>query len=660
MRVLHVLAELRPSGAEVCLKVAAPYWTRAGLEGEILSVGPQLGPYAETLAAAGYRLHHLPQDPAAAFVPAYLALLRERRPDVVHLHVERANFYLALLARAAGVGVVIANVHSVFAFSGTLRLERRVQRAVMRAVGVRFVSVSAAVQRAERERFANPSVVLPNWYDDARCFPPSADQRARARARLGCPDGAFVVASVGNCAPVKNHAAAVEAVALLGRSLGEREVRYLHAGAEAEGRPERALAERLGVAGAVDFLGAVGDVTEVLQAADAYVMPSLREGASVAAFEALACGVPAVLADVAGLRSQVRADLPVTWTATSAASVAEGLATVAGWDPAHWRQVSAELAASVAEHAASRAWRGYADLWTAPREARAPAAVAPEPGTVRVAAVLACHNRVDSTLAALRALYAQEGVDHVDLAVHLLDDASTDGTADRVADEFPKVTVSHGDGNRYWNGGMRVAFAAALAEDPDHSLWLNDDTLLDPGALATLLATAAEVAGRSDRPAIVAGSTRDPHSGVLTYGGNDRPSRVRPLRFALVEPLGVPRPVETMNGNAVLIPRAVARRVGNLEPAYRHGIGDLDYGLRARAAGCEVWIAPGSVGTCARNPVSPLGTRPRAEEWRRFRSVKELPARDWQVFARRWAGPLWPLYWLSPYVRRAAALLRAR
>jgi GT2 family glycosyltransferase len=280
--------------------------------------------------------------------------------------------------------------------------------------------------------------------------------------------------------------------------------------------------------------------------------------------------------------------------------------------------------------------------------------------SVRVAAVLACHNRVDKTLAALRALQAQEGVDDVLLAVHLLDDASTDGTPERVAEEFPKVSILHGSGQLFWNGGMRRAFAAALAEDHDHYLWLNDDTILDPGALATLLATYRQLAERATRPLLVAGSTRDPVTGALTYGGVTRPHRVRPLRFELLEPLDVPRPCETMNGNSVLVPRAVARRVGNLDPAYRHGMGDYDYGLRARAAGCEVWITPGTIATCPTNPLPAVGERPLREEWRRLRSTKELPLSDWQVFARRWAGPLWPLYWLSPYARRGVALLRQR
>lgn len=278
----------------------------------------------------------------------------------------------------------------------------------------------------------------------------------------------------------------------------------------------------------------------------------------------------------------------------------------------------------------------------------------------RMAAVLACHNRVATTLAALHALDRQEGRDELDLTVHVLDDASTDGTAERIAEDFPKAVVHHGDGHLFWNGGMREAFGAALAEDHDLYLWLNDDTELDPGALRTLLATHRDLEERGIGPAIVVGSTRDPVSGALTYGGLGRVSAARPLRFEHVEPGDAPRACDTMNGNCVLIPRAVAQRVGNLEPGYRHGLGDLDYGLRARAAGCSVWMVAGTIATCSRNPEPVIGQRALRDEWRRLRSIKELPMADWRVFARRWAGPLWPVYWLSPYVRRGLGLLRHR
>ena len=69
----------------------------------------------------------------------------------------------------------------------------------------------------------------------------------------------------------------------------------------------------------------------------------------------------------------------------------------------------------------------------------------------------------------------------------MLDDASTDGTSEAIAEQFPEITVLHGDGKQYWNGGMRRAFGAAIAQDYDYYLWMNDDTCLDDGALALLL-----------------------------------------------------------------------------------------------------------------------------------------------------------------------------
>lgn len=243
--------------------------------------------------------------------------------------------------------------------------------------------------------------------------------------------------------------------------------------------------------------------------------------------------------------------------------------------------------------------------------------------------------------------------------MHLLDDASTDGTPERVAASHPDVVVHHGSGQMFWNGGMHRAFAAALAEDHDHYLWLNDDTVMDPDALRTLLDTHHTVSTEIARPAIVAASTRDPDTGALTYGGVNRPSRLRPLRFDLVTPGSAPRACETMNGNCVLVPRDVAARVGNLDPAYRHGMGDYDYGLRARVAGCEVWITAGTAATCANNPRPVYGERTVSEDLASIRSVKNLPPADWRTFARRWAGTLWPVYWASPYVRRGLTALRA-
>lgn len=280
-------------------------------------------------------------------------------------------------------------------------------------------------------------------------------------------------------------------------------------------------------------------------------------------------------------------------------------------------------------------------------------------GDVRIAAVMTVFNRRALTLACLRSLRTQE-LRHARLDIFVADDASSDGTATAIAAEHPDVTVLHGDGGLYWNGGMRLAFGTALARDYDHYLWMNDDTALDPGAVATLLHAERALRERGEPPAIVAGSTRHPQTGVLTYGGVRRPSTRRPLAFELVTPSDEPQQCETMNGNVVLIPREVTDRVGNIDPAYRQKMGDFDYGLRARLADCSVWIAPGVIGECATHPVQRTDDRPLSAELRALWSTKELPPRSWAVFTRRWAGPLWPAYWLSPYLRRGGALVAER
>jgi GT2 family glycosyltransferase len=277
----------------------------------------------------------------------------------------------------------------------------------------------------------------------------------------------------------------------------------------------------------------------------------------------------------------------------------------------------------------------------------------------RVAAVLAAYNRRDLTLACVRSLQAQQ-LPGVTLDLFVLDDASSDGTSEQIAEQFPEVTLLHGNGQLYWNGGMRRAFAAAIAGDYDYYLWMNDDTHLDDGALAVLLDTECRLRAGDDGALIVAGSTRHPETGERTYGGVVHPYRWRPLKSVPVQPGDAPRPCDTMNGNVALISRAVVQRVGNVDPAFVQQMADFDYGLRARAAGCSVWVAPGTVGTCASHPKRRPGERPLVEELRRLWSVKELKPGPWAAYSRRWAGRLWPLYWLSPYVRRATWLVLQR
>jgi GT2 family glycosyltransferase len=143
----------------------------------------------------------------------------------------------------------------------------------------------------------------------------------------------------------------------------------------------------------------------------------------------------------------------------------------------------------------------------------------------RLAALLTCHNRKLMTLACLKALFNQELPNEVAIDAYLVDDSSTDGTAEAVAQSYPQVKIIQGDGSLFWNGGTHLAFAEAIKYDYDFYLWLNNDTFLNPNALSKLLETWHNLRDRGERRAIVTGSTCDANTKTLTYGGVVRRSR---------------------------------------------------------------------------------------------------------------------------------------
>ena len=268
---------------------------------------------------------------------------------------------------------------------------------------------------------------------------------------------------------------------------------------------------------------------------------------------------------------------------------------------------------------------------------------------------MACYNRRDLTIKCLEHLFSQSfsAGSQVRIDAFLMDDGSTDGTAEAVRTHFPDVKVLEGDGSLFWNGGMHAAFAEALKNDYDYYLWLNDDTFLYPEALAKLLTAHQQLQEQGNYRSVVIGSTLDPDTQQFSYGGFQQSGKVSPLKLTSVPPDGTLRECTTMCGNCVLIPHDVAESVGNIDPSFGHRWGDTDYGLRTRQQGGTVWIAPHYVGTCRANELAEAWTDDSltlGEKIKTFHSIKGYRRNDWFRYVKRHGGALWPLLWAKPYL----------
>ncbi len=150
------------------------------------------------------------------------------------------------------------------------------------------------------------TVTIPPGVDLARFRPGS---RAAARAVLGLPRDAVVLAFVGRIQPLKAPDVLLRAAAELLRrdpALRERLVVLVAGGPSGTGLAEptwlQELAAALGIGDCVRFLPPQGvGLVEVYRAADVVAVPSHNESFGLVALEAQACGTPVVAARVGGL-----------------------------------------------------------------------------------------------------------------------------------------------------------------------------------------------------------------------------------------------------------------------------------------------------------------------------------------------------------------------
>ena len=140
----------------------------------------------------------------------------------------------------------------------------------------------------------NKLVVVPNGVDPSDCDVPVMAPPPEWRL----PEGAPVVAFVGRLDRQKNPLLLLRAAARVVREVPETVFAFAGTG-RLETRC-RAEADRLGLSGSVRWLGWLSDTRPLLARMDLVALPSSWEGMPNVILEAMACGKPAVAANVGG------------------------------------------------------------------------------------------------------------------------------------------------------------------------------------------------------------------------------------------------------------------------------------------------------------------------------------------------------------------------
>jgi len=244
---------------------------------------------------------------ALACLPTMLRVKRAFAFNLIDAHFAYPDGYAAtLLGRWLRIPVTITLRGTEVPLSRDTRLSRRMLKAVTDAARVFSVSNSLRRHLGELGADIGKIRVVGNGVDLAK-FSPIA--KSIARQRLGLPDGAPVLISVGALVERKGIHRVLEVLPRLQSAFPG--LRYLVVGGAS---PEGDWSDRLrrqviatGLESCVTFLGKLRpeDLSSPLSAADVFILATSNEGWANVFLEAMACGLPVVTTDVGGNREVV-------------------------------------------------------------------------------------------------------------------------------------------------------------------------------------------------------------------------------------------------------------------------------------------------------------------------------------------------------------------
>ena len=279
-QVLHLLRGLHARGHENLLACPA---------------GCALGEAAAPVA----RVRGLPMhgDADLLLVPRLARLIRDERPDLVHLHSRiGADLMGGIAARLTGVPVV-----------HTRRVdnpEPRWRVALKYRLHDRVIAISEGIARVLRDEGLPPEKlrVVRSAVDWQRYAGPG--DRAAAAARLGVPAAGPWLAVVAQLIERKGHRFLLRALPPLVAAHPELRVFFFGQGPQGPDLARRI--QTLGLGAHVTLAGFRDDLDELLPCLDLLVHPALMEGLGVSLLQAASAGVPIVASRAGGIPEAVR------------------------------------------------------------------------------------------------------------------------------------------------------------------------------------------------------------------------------------------------------------------------------------------------------------------------------------------------------------------
>lgn len=253
--------------------------------------------------------------------------------------------------------------------------------------------------------------------------------------------------------------------------------------------------------------------------------------------------------------------------------------------------------------------------------------------------VLPVRNRWHTCTQPILTQLAQQGVMESGHKVVVVDDGSTDDTANRVSQDFPNVTLLQGHGTLWWGGAIALGMTYLLKQSSVEAiLWLNDDLVLPPNFAENLTTVAQEAI---QHQAIIGGlvlADFDPNWIAFSGISQGKPLRDRSnLPNALI-------PACPLSGNLVILPTKIIQTIGLPDTQYFPHYGcDYQYISGARDAGVPIFISPHLYAQSAYGLEDVIRYLPVWMQWYLQRDMGKKLRLFWQLRSLKFNHNIWAM-----------------
>jgi glycosyltransferase involved in cell wall biosynthesis len=302
--ICQVLHTLNVGGAEVlAYRLALQLSDRYRF---VFACLDEVGTLGEELKSKGFEVESLDRKEGLDFGCArrLAQYCGDNHVDLIHAHQYTPFVYSVLSFRRPAV---IFTEHGRF-FPDYPSRKRKVFNRLMLRKRDRVLGVGKSVRRAliENEGIApNRIGVIYNGVDLDRFSLADVDKR-QVRESLGLATDGFVIVQVARLDYLKDHITAVRMMERVVQEVPDAQLWIVGEG------PERAPIEReieeQGLQSSVLMLGQRSDISQLLAAADLFVLTSISEGIPVTFIEAMGAGLPIVATEVGGVPEVVLHD----------------------------------------------------------------------------------------------------------------------------------------------------------------------------------------------------------------------------------------------------------------------------------------------------------------------------------------------------------------